>query len=94
MPNDYDLRNMCRTDLEDEVMLLRAKVKVQQNELIRVHRILDSSEHHKDNTIYSLREQLAALRGELASLTCACCDPPRIESSLREMFPSECPDRD
>jgi hypothetical protein len=31
MPKDKDLAPMKRTDLEDEVMLLRAQVKVLQN---------------------------------------------------------------
>ena len=31
MAKNYDLREMTRADLEDEVMLLRAKVKVMQD---------------------------------------------------------------
>lgn len=35
---DKDLRDMSRADLEDEVMLLRAKCKVLENELSAIKR--------------------------------------------------------
>lgn len=56
--------DMCRTDLEDEVMTLRA----QNQNLFLAYRDAQKELLEKDNEMMSLRRQLAAL-------TCACCDP-------------------
>lgn len=61
-------QTMSREDLEDEVMLLRAKVKVMGNEAhVSLHNY-QKKLAEKDNEVLSLRQQLAAL-------TCSCCDP-------------------
>lgn len=51
----YDLRKMTRADLEDEVMLLRAEVKVLRNELITVGNELHARQH--DLQIQKVRDK-------------------------------------
>ncbi len=78
---DLDLRDMCRVDLEDEVMLLRAQVRVLQNQAALDHKEWQNVFEVKDNEMYSLKRQLGAL-------VCACCDAPDLNMD-EAPFPSE-----
>lgn len=68
--------DMTRSDLEDEVMVLRA----QNQNLILAYQAAQKELLEKDNEMMSLRRQLAAL-------TCACCDPPTAEVNAGAPLP-------